>query len=548
AYTSTNAVTGVPLRPAEPNKVGVQMSRPVIAPLIDLVKSTNGDDANLPTGPLIPVGDPVTWTYLITNTGNTRLGIIALTDDILGTITCAEGPIPPLNPTETFLCTVTGMATLNQYANIGTVTGQPVDSFDMPLTDINGVVLPPVSDTDPSHYYGYNPALASLGDFVWIDGDADGVQDVGEPGLGGITVNLYQDGSPAIFATTLTDGAGFYLFPNLVADDYFVEFVIPPTYTFTTQDVGGDTLDSDANSVTGRTAVTTLLVGENDMTWDAGVRPSASIGDFVWRDADGDNVQDATEVGVAGVQVDLLNSGGAVIATTFADPDGFYSFTDLVPGDYAVQFTLPAGYLFSLQDQGADDTLDSDVNITTGRTVNTTLLPGENDPTWDAGLVLVASIGDKVWRDNNNNGQQDAGEPGVSGVTVRLLDGGGAVVSTTTTDATGNYLFNNLRSGNYAVEFVLPAGFVFSTQDVGNNNSDSDANVTTGRTISTTLAPGENDLTWDAGLVPLASIGDRVWGDLNNNGQQDGGETGFAGITVNLLDNVGTVIDTTTTD
>ena len=549
AYTSTNSVTGVPLRPAEPNKVGIAMSRPVVAPLIDLVKSTNGDDANLPTGPLIQVGDPVTWTYLITNTGNTRLSNVTLTDDILGAITCNEGVIPALNPNDTFTCTVNGVATLNQYANIGTVTGQPVDSFDAPLTDINGIVLPPVTDIDPSHYFGYTPTLARLGDFVWIDSDADGVQDAGEPGLGGVTVNLYQNGNPTAIATTLTDGTGFYNFLNLTADDYFVEFVIPSTYTFTAQDQGGDdTLDSDADTTTGRTAVTTLTSGEYDPTWDAGVLPSASIGDFVWRDADGNNMQNGVEPGVASVQVDLLNSVGAVIATTYTDPAGFYSFTDLVPGDYAVHFTLPTGYLFSIQDQGGNDTIDSDADISTGRTINTTLSPGENDPTWDAGLVQVASIGDRVWRDNNNNGQQDAGEPGVSGITVHLLDSGGTVVATKITDVNGNYLFNNLRPGDYAVEVVLPAGYVFSSKDVGNNNSDSDIDTTTGRTINTTLSPAENDLTWDAGLVPLASIGDLVWNDQNNNGQQDGGEPGFSGVTVNLLDSTGMVIATKITD
>ncbi|MEO8606576.1 MAG: SdrD B-like domain-containing protein [Chloroflexota bacterium] len=550
AYTSTNASTGVPLRPAEPNKVGIKMSRPVVAPLIDLVKSTNGDDANLPTGPLIQVGDPVTWLYRITNTGNTRLANITLTDDILGTITCNEGPIPALDPADFFDCTVNGVATLGQYVNTGTVSGQPVDSSDVPLVDINSNPLPPVTDTDPSHYYGFTPALARLGDFVWIDSNSNGVQDSGEPGLGGVTVNLYQNSSPAtIFATTFTDGTGFYDFLNLAPDDYFVEFVIPSTYTFTAQDQGGDdTKDSDADTTTGRTAVTTLISGENDPTWDAGVLPVASIGDFVWHDNNGNNVQNSGEAGVAGVQVDLLNSVGTVIATTFTDPAGYYVFADLVPGDYALHFTLPTGYLFSLQDQGGNDAADSDVDIITGKTINTTLSPGENDPTWDAGLVQVSSIGDRVWRDNNNNGQQDSGEPGVSGITVRLLDSVGTVLATTTTDVNGNYLFNNLRNGDYAIEVVLPTGFVFSAQDVGNNNSDSDVDTTTGRTINVTLPPAKNDLTWDAGLVPLASIGDRVWNDQNNNGQQDSGEPGFPGVTVNLLNSTGTVIATTTTD
>ncbi len=554
AYTSTNAFTGVPLRPAEPNKVGIEMQRPLVAPLIGLEKATNGFDADLPTGPYIPVGDLVTWTYVITNTGNTRLANITLADDRISPLACAEGPIPNLNAGAAFTCTVTGMAALGQYANLATVSGQPVDAADQPLLDIGGLPLPDVTDTDPSHYFGYNPTLSSLGNYVWIDSNNDGQQDAGEPGLPGVTVNLLDGaGNPMLDGlgnpiTTMTDGNGLYLFTNLAAGTYSIGFVIPPTYAFTTPDVGADTTDSDANPATGRTISTVLGVGMQDLTSDAGVVPLASIGDFVWRDSNGNNMQDAGESGVAGVRVDLLNAVGGLITSTFTDADGLYRFTDLVPGEYAVQFTLPAGFLFSLQDQG-DDTLDSDPDITSGRTANTTLMPGENDPTWDAGLVPVASIGDRVWRDMNNNGQQDAGEPGIANVTVNLLDSGGVVVATTTTDANGNYRFSNLRPATYAVEFVLPpTGYIFSPRDVGNNASDSDADTSTGRTITTVLSPGENDLTWDAGFVPLASIGDYVWRDMNNNGVQDDGATGLAGVTVRLLDSSGAVIKTTTTD
>jgi hypothetical protein len=60
-----------------------------------------------------------------------------------------------------------------------------------------------------------------------------------------------------------------------------------------------------------------------------------------------------------------------------------------MPGDYYVEFVTPDGYVFSPQDQGADDTIDSDADPATGMTACTTLEPGENDITWDAGLVLA---------------------------------------------------------------------------------------------------------------------------------------------------------------
>jgi hypothetical protein len=84
--------------------------------------------------------------------------------------------------------------------------------------------------------------------------------------------------------------------------------------------------------------------------------------------------------------------------------------SDLPPDDYRIEVVLPAGFVFALPDQ-TGDAADSDVDITTGRSILTTLDPDEDDPTWDAGLIPVASIGDLVWRDNDNDGVQDGGSP-----------------------------------------------------------------------------------------------------------------------------------------
>ncbi|MFO0947736.1 MAG: SdrD B-like domain-containing protein [Planctomycetota bacterium] len=81
--------------------------------------------------------------------------------------------------------------------------------------------------------------------------------------------------------------------------------------------------------------------------------------------------------------------------------------------------------------------------------------------------IPTASLGDYVWYDTNANGIQDGTEAGVVGVTVNLLDGSGNVIDTTTTNASGYYLFSNLTPGDYAVEFVKPSGYYFSPQNTG---------------------------------------------------------------------------------
>ena len=80
-----------------------------------------------------------------------------------------------------------------------------------------------------------------------------------------------------------------------------------------------------------------------------------------------------------------------------------------------MDFVPPAGYTVSPADQGGDDTVDSDANVTTGETANVTLAPGETNNTLDAGLYQPAALGDFVWSDTNANGIQDAGETGIAG-------------------------------------------------------------------------------------------------------------------------------------
>lgn len=115
-----------------------------------------------------------------------------------------------------------------------------------------------------------------------------------------------------------------------------------------------------------------------------------------------------------------------------------------------------------------------------------------------------ASIGNKVWNDGNKNGIQDNGENGVMGVVVNLYDCSDLFIATTTTDNNGIYSFVNLTPGDYYVEFILPANFAFTDQNIGSDDAvDSDADLTTGKTVCTTLLPGEDDMTWDAGIYSV---------------------------------------------
>ncbi|RKX27551.1 MAG: hypothetical protein DRP45_00770 [Candidatus Zixiibacteriota bacterium] len=155
----------------------------------------------------------------------------------------------------------------------------------------------------------------------------------------------------------------------------------------------------------------TDLEKQSLVRFDLPERPElASIGDFVWLDADNDGIQDEGEFGYPNAEV-MLYDCADYVATTYTDANGYYLFDELEPGDYNIVFVLPEGYVFSPQDQGADDAVDSDADPSTGIAACTTLDPGEHDPTWDAGLYRPVWVGCSLtigfWKNHAGFGPQD---------------------------------------------------------------------------------------------------------------------------------------------
>jgi hypothetical protein len=85
--------------------------------------------------------------------------------------------------------------------------------------------------------------------------------------------------------------------------------------------------------------------------------------------------------------------------------------------------------------------------------------------------VVDGSIGDRVWHDLNNNGIQDAGEPGLPGLSVELRSSTGLLLSTATTDLNGQYIFLHLPSGTYNVVIPNPPVVAIQTYDLDNGIS-----------------------------------------------------------------------------
>ena len=192
-----------------------------------------------------------------------------------------------------------------------------------------------------------------------------------------------------------------------------------------------------------------------------------NIGGTLFRDSDASYSKSDTEDRFSGVTIALLDADGNPIldkdgkpVTTVTDADGNYQFTGLPKGTYRVSIVDPnAGDLAGLTNTQAYKGR--------GATLATVTISDASVQGVDFGFVKPATIGDRVWNDQDRNGV-DNGEPGVPGVTVILKDASGNEVARTTTDANGNYRFEGLLPGTYSVSIEVPAGYeaVATSKDV----------------------------------------------------------------------------------
>jgi hypothetical protein len=335
--------------------------------------------------------------------------------------------------------------------------------------DLDGIVTadcasftlgPSRTDVD----FGYTlPPRYSIGDRVWTDANGDGVQDVGEAGITGATLTLYDAGN-AVLGTTSTGTNGIYGFTNLLAGSYKVCVTagVPSGYT-QTFDLNG-ALDNCA----------TVTVGPSITTVDFGYTPPRyTLGDRVWNDVNGDGVQDLGEAGITGVTLTLYDAGNAVLGTTNTGANGIYGFANLLAGSYKVCVTAgtPSGYTQTYDLNGA---LDNCATVTVG--------PSRTDV--DFGYTPPRySIGDRVWEDTNGNAIQDSGETGLNSVTVSLYstDGSHTLLGTKVTSGDGNYTFTGLLAGTYEVCVTngIPSGYT-QTYDYTSPTNDDCAMATVG--------------------------------------------------------------------
>jgi len=397
--------------------------------------------------------------------------------------------------------------------------------------------------------FGFVGAGMSLGNRVWFDGNNNGLIDAATsddfvaggpvaPGIPGVTVRLYRDsnadGIPdsavAVVPDQVTNASGYYLFENIQPGTYVVGLV---NSNFS---AGGVLVGLISSTTTG--------------TEDTGIPGNPNTPNT-----------DSDDNGVDAINVTFGLLSSPVVLVLNGEP-----------------------------------TTEADLGTKGNGTVGATPITADNSQlTVDFGLYRPMSLGNRLWFDTNSNAVQDGSESGVpAGVTLGLYRDDnndnlpdGPSIATTTTDATGHYLFGGLGTGRYIViveavnfqagnpleNYLSSIGADGTTTTDRNDNGIDDVTPQTNgiRSNVVTLTPntsptndetdlsgnpidgpnsrgtnGEtnnnSNLTIDFGFVTSVklSIGNLVWLDTNRNGIVDAAETPFANVRVNLYRDVNT--------
>ena len=381
-------------------------------------------------------------------------------------------------------------------AAINDVEVSAADQFD---TDSDPADLDPGNPVDDDEdLVSLDPIASTLGNFIWLDLNGDGVQDVGEPGIPDVdvVVTFVDPGGVDRAITVTTNSLGEWNVPTSFVDEETGETIglpvgtdITATVDTTDPNLAGlnptDGAESDVDGGADSTSTQQIVEGGTGTTTggdgtlsrldvDFGYVPNEqSLGDRLWWDQDdsADDTDGVGEYGIAGATVSILWYGFDGIAGTAddltfetvtgdgtidvdgdgsIDPAGTWNSRynpvtgvadrELPTGDYAVSIdetTLPAGFPVA--------TYDLDGTATPLLVEGITLVVDENQTDVDFSVTGEGRIGDTVFFDQDGDGVDDADEPGISGVTVELTWAGpdgilgnadDAVLTTITSDGT----------------------------------------------------------------------------------------------------------------
>lgn len=411
--------------------------------------------------------------------------------------------------------------------------------------------------------YNFGQSGEGLSGKVYVDLNGNGVLDVGEPGIPGVTITLSgttKDGVDVCSAispqpcTTVTGADGGYSFVGLPESD-------GTGYTLTEQKQidaplnryadGEETVGSLSGSKAVNDQISGIkLAGTFGSNYNFGEK-GIDLPGRVFVDSNGNATPEAGEPGIPGVTITLSGNTVdgqdvcAVLAsekrscTVQTGPDGTFNFPGLPAGNYTLTETQPKDYANSGNKPGNAGGTGSDEPSGDTKFTGIVLTPGMPKVTEYLFAEKTGGLSGYVYHDKNGSGTRDAGDPGIAGVTVSLTGTtaqGTPVTHTATTDVNGFYSFPGLLNGTYTVKETQPANWLdgkTSKGMVAGSECAACVNSTSNEIASITFTADKTYTEFNFGEVKGTSISGTVYHDVNEDRQPNPHE-GLAGVTVTL--------------
>lgn len=396
------------------------------------------------------------------------------------------------------------------------------DTYQLTVTDSNGDLTyyqlttnnQPLeievveNETNSLGIFGYQAHLSSITGSIIKDDNANGLLDAGESGYANITVQLSGNG---LTLESTTDTTGIYSFNQLATGTYLVTI-------------------TDNNSVL---ANTVLIAGSNSYQVNLGTNSvdnsgfaayqlrNSSVSGLIFRDSDGNGIQDSNETGLDGVSIDLLSLGDVI--DTQITVNGGYNFSQLAAGNYQIVITDTNAIL-------------TDTQMTTAVSLDITLAENQESILDSIGYQYHnAVISGIVFNDMNNDGIIDASENGIESVTINLMNGSD-ILQTILSQADGSYSFNQLVQGSYVLE-ITDDNQILAQYHLTTDNQPYSTDISESQQLS-----GVNF----GYQLRNSQISGFVIKDDNGDGIQNNSELGYENVTIELSSNIDINMNTVT--
>ena len=411
------------------------------------------------------------------------------------------------------------------------------------------------------------PKPIELSGTVYVDNNLSLTQDSGEPGIGNVSLTLFQLENGNYVTTrhsTTTDSQGRYQFGLNLG-------LAPGTYQIReSQPAGYLSVGAVPGLLDGQPTLGKIVANDKDVLTEVQMLKGDSHGTrldfaeaqpvqlcgFVYRDNNDNGRREADETGIGGVEIQIISLesiAGAVSQSVRTLPDGSYCFIGLPPGRYRItEVAQPTGFFDGKetpgtvggQPRGTSTVNDQITEVRlNGNDNGIEFNFGEIEPASLSGHVCVAMPGFDCFATEPNS------QSPLPGVKIDLVNASGVIVASTMTVTDGSYKFENLPAGVYSIIETQPKDLLDGLSQTGRING-----VPVGKAVNGTrieqisISGGQRGTNYDFCELPPASLSGHVYRDDNDDGIRQNNEMLISGATIRLFDSSGSLVAETMTD